>query len=294
MVDVSGHDLNRRQFLKTGLAWAAGVAAVGPARAFSQDLDERTRWAFLSDTHVASDPDNRYRGFYPYRNLQEVAGQIGYHPPDGVVITGDLARMRGEVQAYENLKTLLTPITEQRPVYLGLGNHDTHDDFAQAFTPGSGDVRTVEDKHVVTAVAGPMRLIVLDSLIADRAAGLLGSSQRMWLRSFLADSDDRPTILFFHHRPRIDLLDSNRLFDIIEPVAKVKAVVYGHSHKFNFSQYKGIHLINLPATGFNMSGSQPVGWVEADLTSQGGRFTLHAIGGNRRHDGCCERLTWRS
>ena len=294
MVDVSGCDLNRRRFLRAGLAWAAGVAAVGPTRVFGQDLDDCTRWAFLSDTHVASDPDNRYRGFYPYRNLQEVAGQIACHPPDGVVITGDLARMRGEVQAYENLKTLLTPITEQRPVYLGLGNHDTHDDFAQAFKAGSGDVRTVEDKHVVTAVAGPMRLIVLDSLIADRAAGLLGSSQRMWLSSYLAGSDDRPTILFFHHRPQIDLLDSKRLFDIIEPMAKVKAVVYGHSHKFNFAQYKGIHLINLPATGYNMSGSQPVGWVEADLTSRGGRFTLHAIGGSRKYDGCTERLTWRS
>jgi 3',5'-cyclic AMP phosphodiesterase CpdA len=294
MVDVSGHDLNRRQFLKTGLALAAGVATLGPARVFGQDRDECTRWAFLSDTHVASDPDNRYRGFYPYRNLQEVAGQVAYHPPDGVIITGDLARMRGQVAAYENLKTLLTPITCQRPVYLGLGNHDTRDDFSHAFAADPGDVRTVEERHVVTAVAGPMRLIVLDTLLADRAAGLLGQSQRTWLSAFLATTDDRPTILFCHHRPRIDLLDTKRLFDIIGPVAKVKAVVYGHSHRFNFSQYRGIHLINLPATGYNMSGSQPVGWVETQLTDTGGRFTLHAIGGNRKHDGCCERLTWRS
>ncbi|MEN6336809.1 MAG: metallophosphoesterase [Phycisphaerales bacterium] len=289
-----GCNLSRRGFLKGGLALVAGVAAVGPSRAFAEDRDECTRWAFLSDTHVASDPDNHYRGFYPYRNLREVAGQIAYRPPDGVVITGDLARMRGEVPAYENLKTLLAPVTEQRPVYLGLGNHDTHEDFSQAFATDSGDIRTVEDKHVVTAVAGPARLIVLDSLLADRAAGLLGRSQRMWLSSFLSTSDDRPTILFFHHRPRIDLLDSRRLFDIIEPVAKVKAVVYGHSHRFDYSEYKGIHLINLPATGFNMSGSQPVGWVEASLTSKGGQFTLHAIGGNRRHDGSSQRLAWRS
>jgi len=294
MVDVSGRDLNRRQFLKTGLALAAGVATLGPARVFGEDRDECTRWAFLSDTHVASDPDNRYRGFYPYRNLQEVSGQVAYNPPDGIVITGDLARMRGQVAAYENLKTLLTPITSQRPVYLGLGNHDTREDFSQAFATDSGDVRTVEDKHVATAVAGPMRLIVLDTLLTDRAAGLLGGAQRTWLSSFLATTDDRPTILFCHHRPRIDLLDTKRLFDIIEPVAKVKAVIYGHSHRFKFSQYRGIHLINLPATGYNMSDSQPVGWVEAQLTDTGGRFTLHAIGGNRKHDGCCERLTWRS
>lgn len=286
--------MNRRQFLKDGLALAAGVATLGPARVWGEDRDECTRWAFLSDTHVAADPDNRYRGFYPYRNLREIAGQIAYNPPEGVVITGDLARLRGQVEAYENLKTLLTPITEQRPVYLGLGNHDNRDDFSQAFETFAGDVRTVEDKHVATAVAGPMRLIVLDSLLADRATGLLGWSQRTWLSTFLATSDDRPTILFLHHRPRIDLLDTKRLFDIIEPVAKVKAVVYGHSHRFKFSEHKGIHMINLPATGYNMSRSQPVGWVEARLTDKGGQFTLHALDGNRKNDGCCENLVWRS
>jgi 3',5'-cyclic AMP phosphodiesterase CpdA len=247
---------------------------------------------------VAADPDDRYRGFYPYRNLREIVGQIADVPPDGIVITGDLARMRGQVEAYENLKTLLSPATAQRPVYLGLGNHDNRDDFSRAFetsaeNPAIG-VRTIEDKHVLTTIAGPMRLIVLDSLVAHRAAGLLGWSQRTWLKTFLSTCDDRPTILFFHHRPQIDLLDSKRLFDIIEPVAKVKAVVYGHSHRFRFSQYKGIHLINLPATGYNMSGSEPVGWVQADLTDKGGEFTLHTIGGNRENDGCRERLTWRS
>ncbi len=294
MYDVSERSLNRRQFLKSSLALAAGVAALGPARVLGEDRDQCTRWAFLSDTHVAPDPDNHYRGFYPYRNLLEIAGRIAYDPPDGVVVTGDLARMRGQTGAYENLKTLLAPVTEQRPVYLGLGNHDNRDDFSLVFETALGDDMTVEEKRVITAVAGPMRLIVLDSLLVDRAAGLLGRSQRTWLKSFLEACDDRPTILFFHHRPRIDLLDTRRLFDIIEPAAKVKAVVYGHSHKFRFSEYKGIHLINVPATGYNMSDSQPVGWVEARLTEKSGQFTLHALGGNRELDGCSENLCWRS
>jgi 3',5'-cyclic AMP phosphodiesterase CpdA len=277
---------------------AAGVATLGPVRVLGEDRDDCTRWAFLSDTHVAADPDNCYRGFYPYRNLQEIAEQIVYKPPQGVVITGDLARLKGQIEAYENLKTLLAPITRQRPVYLGLGNHDNRNDFSQAFENSVENsaigIRTIEDKHVLTTVAGPMRLIVLDSLLAHRASGLLGWSQRAWLKTLLATCDDRPTILFLHHRPRIDLLDTKRLFDIIEPVAKVKAVVYGHSHRFKFSEHKGIHMINLPATGYNMSGSQPVGWVEARLTARGGEFTLHALAGNRKNDGCCERLVWRS
>ncbi len=286
--------MNRRQFLKGGLAWAAGVATLGPARLLGDDRDGSTRWAFLSDTHVASDPDNRYRGFYPYRNLREIAAQIAYNLPDGVIVTGDLARRRGETEAYENLKTLLAPVSEQRPVYLGLGNHDKRDDFAQAFGDLAGGTKMLQDRQVLTTVAGPMRLIVLDSLLVARAAGLLGRSQRAWLKTFLDACDDRPTILFFHHRPRIDLLDTRRLFDIIEPMVKVKAVVYGHSHKFRFSQYRGVYLINVPATGYSMSRSQPVGWVEAKLTERGGEFTLHALAGNRRNDGCSESLPWRT
>lgn len=152
---------------------------------------------------------------------------------------------------------------------------------------------TVPDRHVATAVAGPMQFVVLDSLLVDRAAGLLGQSQRTWLKTLLDASDDRPTILFCHHQPRIDLLDTPRLLDIIEPSVKVKAVVYGHSHEFRLSRYQGIHLINLPATGFNMSGNQPVGWVEAKLTAKGGEFILHAPSGNRKLDGHREHLSWR-
>jgi Icc protein len=294
MHEVCERSLKRRQFLQGTLAWAAGVATLGPVRVLGEDRRECTRWAFLSDTHVAPDPDHHYRGFYPYRNLQEVAGQIAYDPPDGVVITGDLAWIRGATESYENLMTLLAPVTVRRPVYLGLGNHDDRDNFSRALgnRPGSG--MTVADRHVAAVVAGPMRLILLDSLLLDRAAGLLGRPQRAWLKTVLDGSDDRPTILFFHHQPRIDLLDSALLFDIIKPVAKVKAVVYGHSHKFEFSEYEGIHLINLPATGFNLWGSQPVGWVQARLTEKGGEFTLHALTGNRKRDGCSERLRWRA
>ncbi|MEN6578495.1 MAG: metallophosphoesterase [Phycisphaerales bacterium] len=294
MHNACERSLSRRQLIEGALALAAGVVTLGPGRVLGEDRDECTRWAFLSDTHVASDPDNRYRGFYPYRNLREIAGQIAYTPPDGVVITGDLAWIKGEIQAYENLKTLLAPVTAQRPVYLGLGNHDDRGDFSWAFRRSPRNGMAVADKHIAAAVAGPMRMIILDSLLVDSAAGLLGQSQRTWLKTFLDASDDRPTILFFHHRPRIDLLDTPGLFEIIAPVVKVKAVVYGHSHKLRFSEYKGIHMINLPATGFNMAGSEPVGWMEARLTQQGGEFVLHALSGNRKMDGCCERLCWRT
>lgn len=70
--------------------------------------------------------------------------------------------------------------------------------------------------------------------------------------------------------------------------------MYGHSHEYAFSDYEGIHLINLPAVGYNFNDRDPVGWVEARLAGDGGEFILHAVGGNREMDGRATPLHWRS
>ena len=143
-------------------------------------------------------------------------------------------------------------------------------------------------------MAGPVRMIVLDSLLYTNVyGGMIGQTQRTWLETYLHVCDDTPTILFLHHTPRADLLDARRLFDIITPIKKVKAVVYGHSHKYEFRESDGIQLINLPAVGYNFTGAQPVGWVEARLTGKGGEFVLHAVGGNPRRDGRTTMVRWR-
>jgi 3',5'-cyclic AMP phosphodiesterase CpdA len=292
--DTTTENLNRRYILKKSLAFAAGVAAFGPRRLLGDSQDDGVRWAFLSDTHIASTPDRPCQGFYPHLNLQEIVARIESDLPDGLVITGDLAMRNGRIEAYDNLKTLLAPISRKRPVCLGIGNHDDRDDFFQAFTGAAMREHPVQNRHIIMVDAGPVRLLILDSLyLVNMMPGLLGQSQRAWLKTLLHTSDEKATILCLHHTPKVDLLDTGRFFDIIGPMTKVKAVVYGHSHKYEFSQYEGIHLINLPATAFNFSRRQPVGWVEAHLTAKGGRFTLHAIGGNRQHSGSTEKLSWR-
>lgn len=295
MSGVYPQRMNRRQLLKGGLALAAGAVAFGPRSVLGEDREGCTRWAFLSDTHIAADPEARYRGFCPYQNLQEIASQLAYDPPEGLVITGDLARLKGRPEAYTNLKTLLTPLAQKRPVYLGLGNHDNRDDFFHAFEGSGRSGEAVENKHIVAADGGPVRLIILDTLHRINAiSGMLGWPQRTWLETYLRKCDDRPTILFLHHTPKVDLMDTNRLFRIIGPMAKVKAVVYGHTHQVGLSEYKGIHLINLPAAGYNLGDSHPVGWMEAKLTTRGGEFLLHAMAGNTRLNGQTANLLWRS
>jgi 3',5'-cyclic-AMP phosphodiesterase len=291
--------MNRRTFLRASLAAAGTLVTIGAAKSLAAGTDDKPalRLAFLSDVHIPTDVNNHYRGFYPYRNLQKVVPQVVSASPDGVVITGDLARLTGESSDYADLKQLLSPLTGKTPIYLALGNHDNRKNFLKAFKKTAGERQAVPGKFVTVIDKAPVRLILLDSLLyTNKVPGLLGKAQRQWLEKYLAQSDDTPTILCLHHTlgdGDSDLLDAPRLFRIVEPVQKVKAIIFGHSHVYAYSQHKGIHLINLPAVGYNFSDIQPVGWVLARLRSQGGDFTLHAVGGNREADGRTTKLTWR-
>jgi len=232
--------------------------------------------------------------------LQKIIPDIVSMSPDHVVIAGDLARLIGGLDDYKNLKELLTPIMEKTPVLMAMGNHDDRKKFLQSFDTLPGKKQAVENKHVFIADMPPVRIIVLDSLLYVNgygAEGLLGKVQRIWLQNYLENSDDKATILFLHHQltdQDNSLLDTPRFFEIIEKQTKVKAVIHGHTHLYGFSEHRGIHLINLPPTSYNIySLDDPVGWVEAQLTAKEGVFTLHIAAGNKEKDRCVTHLKWR-
>jgi Icc protein len=299
MAELYYNSMNRRVFIKTGLGALAGLVALDTGKSFglSRNEKEATRWAFLADTHIPEDVSDNYRGFYPYQNLQQAIPQILSVLPDGVAIAGDLARLEGKVGDYANLKKLLNPVAEKTPIFMALGNHDNRDNFLGLFKRTPGEKQPVGGKHVLVVKWPSIRLIILDSLFyVNKAPGLLGKAQRLWLEDYLGKCDDTSTILCFHHTlgdDDADLLDVLWFFDIIKPIRKVKAVLYGHSHEYGYSELEGIHLINLPAMGYNFRDTEPVGWVEALLTAKGGDFILHVVAGNEDKDGCVTKLKWR-
>jgi len=297
MSNRTQQNLNRRQFLKTAMAVAGGVATLGPAQVLGANRWEPAHWAFLSDTHISVNPDNRYRGFYPYQNLQEVTGELACDLPDGLVVTGDLARLKGHKGDYQNLRKLLTPIARQRPIHLATGNHDNRENFLDAFTHSGGRDWLVDGKRIVTVRTGAIMLIVLDSLLfVDLPWGRLGRGQLAWLKTYLNALDDIPAILCLHHPIKGSgaLLDGERLLNLIRPISKVKAVVHGHSHEFAFRQTDGIHVISLPATGYNQRNAEPVGWVDSYLTDEYGVFTLRAVDPNTTLNHHTEQHRWRT
>ncbi len=112
-----------------------------------------------------------------------------------------------------------------------------------------------------------VRLILLDSLAFPHyVPGLLGKQQREWLDSYLTAPSTIPTLLFVHHT--LDdgdqaLLDFEKLLSIAQKHRQVKAIFYGHSHIYKSDTVQGLHLVNLPAVGYNFRDSAPVGWVQA-------------------------------
>ena len=281
---------SRRRFLQTAVAVGAARIAVDRTGAGEQDAEADQVWALLSDTHAPEDAANEYRGFHPQATFKRAAIEVARARPRGVIITGDVARLEGLAGDYAAVQRLLAPLREAGAgVHACMGNHDDRVNYLASLAAPPAGQQEVPDKLVTLLDAGGVRLILLDSLLlVNQVPGLLGKAQRDWLAAYLASSDARPTLLLVHHTLGDgdgELLDADRLFALIKPHRKVKAIFFGHSHVYAFGERDGVLLVNLPACGYNFDDDQPVGWVEASFTAGGARLTLHALGGNVAGDG---------
>ena len=288
-----GPNIDRKQFLQTSGAIAASLLAPHTSKADDADV---AHLALLSDTHIPADPTNGYRGFLPVDNLNKVIPQTVKTNPQAAIINGDAARLVGNKEDYVALKKLLQPLADKCPIHIGLGNHDHRENFFETFANAKPAEPLVEDKHVSTFEMAGTRFVVLDSLLyVDKVAGLMGKAQREWLAKFLEETNDKPIVFFVHHTLSDrdgDLLDFDRVFRIMQPHKKVKAIFYGHSHRYHIEQREHIYLINQPAIGYNFNDEQPVGWLDAKFTTSDVKLTLHAIGGNVADDGKTKTVTW--
>lgn len=277
---------------------AFSLCFAGAGVSLLRSAQSEMHWALMSDLHIPANPAEAYRGFKPQDNLKRIVPDILKANPLGALVCGDVARLTGLAADYEAARALLQPVSEKMPIALALGNHDHRANFLGVFGKSQNGIQSVNQKHVLVIESAGLRVVVLDSLIeTNTTPGLLGKAQRTWLATFLQQSSDLPTLLFVHHT--LDdgdgsLLDAPRFFDILKPHRKVKAILYGHSHRYAYDMWEGVHLINLPAVGHNFNDDQPVGWVDAKLTPTGGAFTLHASGGNLEKDDKTVAVAWRT
>ncbi|NJN21171.1 MAG: phosphodiesterase [Leptolyngbya sp. RL_3_1] len=193
--------------------------------------------AQITDLHIQPEGQKAYGIVDTNQFLAAAVAQLNrFTPqPDLVIATGDLVD-EGSLAEYQALKRLLAPL--QAPLYLAMGNHDQRQHFRQVFPdlpylPTAGPVQYVIEGY-------PVRLIVLDTLVAGESYGEIDPARLDWLAAQLAQAPHQPTVIFMHHPPfaigipGMDALKcrgSEALAALIRRYPAVQRVACGHVHR---------------------------------------------------------------
>ncbi len=90
------------------------------------------------------------------------------------------------------------------------------------------------------------------------------------------------------------LQDSADLLAVLRPRKQVKACIYGHTHTWlTLRDESGIHLVNLPPTGYVFKAGLPSGWVHATLRADGLELELHTVDPAHPQQGQKGSMEWR-
>ncbi len=299
--------LSRRQFIRHSvlgglaiLTWRQGASAAGV---------EANRWALLSDSHIAADP--------AAKKIVPTGGEINMTDhlratvaelqaratrPVGLIVNGDCPYDLGLPEDYTQFLELLKPIAELKvPMHFTLGNHDQRENFWAALIDQAALPRPVEGKQISVIETPLANWFLLDSLEKTRSTpGVLGEAQRTWLAKALDDRAGKPALVMVHHNPVSSdparpsgLTDSEELFEIVMPRKQVKAVFFGHTHRWEPTEREGLHLVNLPAVAYPFVAGQPTGWVDCLLAADGMKLELRAHDPTHAAHGVVREYAWR-
>jgi 3',5'-cyclic AMP phosphodiesterase CpdA len=296
--------ITRRRFLSGSLAAGAGVLFSHGLLAAERAIDPN-RFVLLADTHVWEHTDREHAGVNPAIQFARARAEyLQLDPfPAAAIVAGDCVFIEGHAGDYAVLVEILQPVREAGlPVYFALGNHDHRENFWAAFPKQRpADPPPVVDKHVSVIESPHANWFLLDSLQrANFTPGRMGKEQLTWLAAALDARADKPALIVAHHNPQpgdtagSGLQDTDALFDVLEPRKHVQGYFYGHSHRWSVSSHRGIHLVNLPTLVWLFDKTQPRGWVDAQLASDGIKLELHSLDPTHRKHGEKVRLAWRN
>lgn len=153
--------------------------------------------------------------------------------PDLVIVTGDLTECGLQVE-YAELAAMLRRFG--RPVLAIPGNHDQREAMI-AHLPGVQH----EDGFVQYAMdAGPIRVVMLDTVVPGAGHGELCGRRLAWLDRTLAAAPATPTLIGMHHPPflcgiahmdAINLQQPEAFRAIVARYRQVERIVCGHHHR---------------------------------------------------------------
>jgi 3',5'-cyclic AMP phosphodiesterase CpdA len=210
--------------------------------------------AQVSDPHVTEVGASPGAGVDSYARLAATLRRIAdlVPRPEAIVLSGDLVEA-GTAAEYTRLATLVaaSPI----PVHVMAGNHDDRDALARAFPDHAERFGACGLHYVVDT--GPLRLVMLDSLVPGKAGGALPAGEIDWLDTMLSARSRTPTMVFVHHPPattglvhidRSALADDRAFADTIRRHRQVVRVSCGHLHRAVLVNWAGTALSVCPST----------------------------------------------
>jgi 3',5'-cyclic AMP phosphodiesterase CpdA len=296
--------VSRRSFLAGAAAAGAGCLAPRALWGAGEKPLDPHHWALISDPHIWEKRNEIVRKTNMAANLEKVCAEIVAQEtlPGTVLCNGDCAYKDGLIADYQ-LFVELTKGFKSAGIaqYLTLGNHDQREHFWEVLKNAPADHPPVEHKFVQFVAGERANWIILDSLDqTNKTPGLLGEKQLAWLAKTLDAHADHPTIVTSHHHPESELLrsggliDTKALLEILLPRKQVKALMFGHTHRWSVSESSWLHLINLPPVGYLFVEGDPNGWANFHLRTDGATLELHALDKKHPLNGDKHELKWRT
>ena len=297
--------ISRREFIVRTLAGGAGALAIRNGLAAGPETDPDL-WALYSDSHIAASTAKVWRDEPMYDNARRVNREmLGMRRhPCGMIHFGDCAFKEGLAEEYGTFRSTISPIQQSGiPIHLMVGNHDARETFWNSLKAETSGPRPVASRHVAIVEHARANWFLLDSLDqTDKSPGLVGSEQRAWLAKELDARKDKPALVCVHHPPLVGskadsdsgIKDTQALLDVIVPRRQVKALVFGHTHRWKLAMLGDLHLVSLPAIGYPSKDGAPTGWVACWLHDDGMRVVLSSRDTSHKDHFRPIELAWRS
>ncbi len=206
--------------------------------------------AQITDIHLGFQPDDPAE-MNRQRFDAVMAALLAMQPqPDLLLATGDLTES-GTIASYQMLKAAFDVLPF--PVLPALGNHDNRVNFCKVFSDSP-----VVDGFVQYAFdAGPLRIVVLDTLHEGQHSGDFDAVRANWLNQTLAQSA-KPTIIVLHHPPietgngwMTESLDAEwvqLLRSVVSAHPHIIRLVTGHLHRAIVTSWGGTTLAVCPSS----------------------------------------------
>ena len=234
----------------------------------------------LSDLHLCPEGMKAYGVVDSHALAQracEAIAQLAVRA-DAVIITGDLADC-GFAEEYQRLRGILARLAPL-PVFLIPGNHDRREEML-AQLPG---LRHSEGFIQYSVEDFPVRLVLLDSVVAGETHGELCPARLAWLERTLAAEPERETMIALHHPPfltgvkqfdDINLRNHGEFRALIARHKQVTRIISGHHHRMIVGSVAQAIGFVAPSIAYQFMLTHDAG-IEMGFNLEPSAFLLHS------------------